>query len=605
VSTSGAVSGRLWWVSNAALLLVVSFVLSSCSNSAASALSATPTSETNPDVKIIHVLVVDDHYKPVPGGIIRVPGTVQEDTDDDEGYWLQFCIEGEIIVATAPGYQENSIPCDGLRNEYQVVLMRLPDTKPLLDDVHDDPNYSWRSASGDCSTCHGGSRADLTDEYSGWARSGHAMKITDPYFESMYKGISTNGQTTAPGFRLDYPNEYGNCVYCHLPAAVGPSLQEVDLWNFLPALNGDARREGITCDVCHKVKDVKLDDNHYPYSDRPGILSFDFGRSQTSPRLMIGPYLNPKTSSGSQESIACASVFSQSEFCAACHYGKFYDAVIYNSYGEWRQSEKYSQRVITSTSGRKEENEKFRSCQDCHMSSSDTIGTPLPSSREACSSSSMNWSNFNHDVMHYEPDTANPSVNISRLIKDAADMKVEFDPKTSADMLRVIVKVTNIKAGHKFPTDSPLRHLLLVVVAKDLDDHVLPQINDSRIPNWGGVGSEKPFGMEAYGGMPGKIFANLLVEKDTHLFPTAAYWKPTRSLAQESSDTRLLPDKTDESDYIFSTVAEDKIKITVKLLYRFAFFDLALQKKWNRPDIVVVSQECIVDLSHIDLARCD
>jgi hypothetical protein len=173
--------------------------------------------------------------------------------------------------------------------------------------------------------------------------------------------------------------------------------------------------------------------------------------------------------------------------------------------------------------------------------------------------------------------------------------------------------VTNVKAGHKFPTDSPLRHLLLVVDVRDEQQNPLALIEGDRIPNWGGVGKNVP-GMENYGGMPGEIFANLLMDLDTNVFPTAAYWNPTQLLST-NADTRLNPLERKEYDYSFIVPNQGRVYINVKLIYRYAFIDLAQEKSWplstdsnwsqtDISDILVVSKNCVVDLKQIEALQC-
>jgi hypothetical protein len=82
--------------------------------------------------------------------------------------------------------------------------------------------------------------------------------------------------------------------------------------------------------------------------------------------------------------VACSRVFSEGEFCAACHYGKFFDTVIYNSYGEWLQSD-YSKKVISPDGVTQQPNPKYRSCQDCHMLSQ-TEAANTSSEQRACRS---------------------------------------------------------------------------------------------------------------------------------------------------------------------------------------------------------------------------
>ena len=150
--TSGARSGR-WWVINAASLLVYSYVLSACATNAASALSPTvqPT-----DNKIISVLIFDQDNQPINEGVtIRVDGQPpQEDDNDDGGYYLQYCIEGQSIVAIAPKYrQDHPEPCATGKTQYVIKLNRIVLGTGL--------DYSWLSVSN-CVGCH-------SDKYNEWS----------------------------------------------------------------------------------------------------------------------------------------------------------------------------------------------------------------------------------------------------------------------------------------------------------------------------------------------------------------------------------------------------------------------------------------------------
>ena len=86
------------------------------------------------------------------------------------------------------------------------------------------------------------------------------------------------------------------------------------------------------------------------------------------------------------------------------------------------------------------------------------------SQRQACSANNVSFQNFDHNMMDFglydDPDTLN-DVEIPRMVKGAAEIKVNFDRQSpDSNSFDVTVTVENTKAGHKFPTDSPLRHLI-------------------------------------------------------------------------------------------------------------------------------------------------
>ena len=210
------------------------------------------------------------------------------------------------------------------------------------------------------------------------------------------------------------------------------------------------------------------------------------------------------------------------------------------------------------------------------------IGQTLPSERDACSNTNLNFRDFSHNMMKYGPDPDNPSKEISLLIRDAATIGITA--KVEEGKIKVQVTVTNTRAGHKFPTDSPLRHLILLVEAKDESDTLLAQGEGPVIPLWGA---------KDYAGRAGVIYANILKEKQSNTAPTFAYWNLTEP-AWQNSDTRLSPGIQVPSEYSFAAPSNGDAKITAKLIYRYAFFDLADQKRWDRPDILVTSSawEC-------------
>jgi hypothetical protein len=272
--------------------------------------------------------------------------------------------------------------------------------------------------------------------------------------------------------------------------------------------------------------------------------------------------------------------------------------VIYNSYGEWRASPYAANR----------EDPGYRTCQDCHMShiAIDDM-TTVWSQRRACYGSDPRFQDFDHNLMDVGPD-ARTGKDVPRMVQNAAQIDVNFDSQpTGSNALDVLVSVTNTRAGHNFPTDSPLRHLILVVEAEDRVGTSLIQVSGGQIPNWTGprpgslasyVDILQTLGIEDYGGRPGKVFANLLVEEETNLSPGMAYWNETKSafvdsVSQATGDTRLRPRVADSSTYSFTLPDAGDVKVTVRLMYRYAFYDLLLQKEWfDRPDIVVAQVEC-------------
>ena len=560
---------------------------------------------------------------PLENVVVRVSDSDNVDAGKDGQLKVDSCNSGQFIYAWASGYETNFLPCDGQSSHYNISLNQLQ--------AVDNTNYVWSSAWSDCMNCHG--RASITNpittasynEVLEWSQSGHARTFQRSYFDSMYKGTTLDGKLGqpatpviienawvpvppeknsdyhGPGYKLDFPQQPGNCAFCHAPAAIRGSKEGVHLDD--PGPIGVAE-EGVTCDVCHKVFSVVLDDRGFPFPNRPGIQSFQSLRPHSGV-FMTGPFANiirAGLGMPANHRSTCSPIFSQSEFCAPCHYGKFGDMVIYNSYGEWKASPYAADPKALN----------YRTCQDCHMSRMNVDDTnSLSSERQACSASDPRYQDFNHNMMKVGLD--NTGKEIPLMVQNAATMALSFDSgPTGSNALDVRVDVTNTRAGHNFPTDSPLRHLILVIEAKDRVGTSLIQVEGPQIPNWAGPGpgtstdyenrlTER--GVLNYSGKPGKVFANLLVEEETNLSPGMAYWNETKYAVGDSSngttsDTRLRPRATDVSAYSFAMPDDGNVRINVKLLYRYAFYDLMIWKQWfnqvpfERADILVSEWEC-------------
>jgi len=584
-----------------ALLIVTGSVLASCSFSLPSRTEPTPV-PTPRDTGEVTVIVVDPGLVTIVVSVLNADLTIQaaDNLADDGILLLPSCGDGQFITAWSPGYTMKTQPCANGSKEYSF------DLDPY--NPNDNPFYAWAEARNagqprNCEPCHS-QTSGPSGEYPEWQKDGHATVFKDQYFWTVYLGadvsrnrnpepvrkIDDSGRRVrlpvdlsrayfGPGFRSDNPADNGNCAYCHAPASVSGAQTEVDLSPVITAaINGQssAAAEGVTCDVCHKVLSVNLAQDNKPFPDRPGVLSFDFAReAPNDPSLYFGPSVGMRTDNISVK-LTCAPVFSRSQFCAPCHYAKFGDTQIYNSYGEWLDSPYSNQ-----------DNEgDYKTCQACHM----PVNALTPedqqkvrtAGRRACVQGNTKYKDFNHNMM------ARFEGNTPALIKDAASLKVEADAK--GGNINVKVRVVNERAGHKFPTDSPLRHLILLVEAKDKNGTILPQVDGPTIPLWGGTGNNPA---ADFAGRPGVIYANILMDKDTNNAPTIAYWNFTQP-AWENSDTRLAPRKAVDTEYVFTVPSNGAAKIIVKLIYRYAFIDIARQKGWSPGDILVT--EATVDV---------
>jgi hypothetical protein len=559
-----------------------------------------PTSTSNiPETGPVIVKIANTDPK-VERAIVHILGSEHRDDFDQSILSLPACSNGEHISVWVPGYYILTFPCvNGLTVPYTVDLEKFYQS--------DNLNYVWVNAGdysnqpGNCKSCHSKPLPDLLDEYTEWEKDGHSKAFVSTYFSTTYMGTNVSGQPSqqiqwnilgdgqkiyplidpmkpdfGAGYRLDYPVSTGNCALCHIPAAAPGTLEEMDIASLIKISHGslvNVATEGVTCDICHKVTDILVEKNSkLPYDDRPGVLSMSLLRPNSNQQFKFGP-LAYESILGNPSKTTCFPVFGESKFCAACHYGKFANTLIYGSYKEWLDSD-YS----------KPENPGYRTCQDCHMSDETQPADTIPSHREACSEATRNLQNYNHNMMKYETDPNNPTRQIPTMVQGAA--QISLAPTLAAGQIYVTVTIQNTGAGHKFPTDSPLRHLILRIEARDWRGNLLTQSGGPMIPVWAAPDQA---------GYAGQIFAHILKDKDTNLAPSFAYWNPVED-AWQGADTRLVPGVPAQSVYSFAAPYDRWAKITARLIYRKAFINVVYKKGWQSSDLDVevtsVSVKC-------------
>ena len=179
------------------------------------------------------------------------------------------------------------------------------------------------------------------------------------------------------------------------------------------------------------------------------------------------------------------------------------------------------------------------------------------------------------------PDTIHahtfPGASDPGLLRNAVSIYVDLD--RLGDTVTVEVKITNDRTGHHVPTDSPLRHMILLVRAFDAGGQGLDLLDGETLPAWCGEGDPAS---GYYAGLPGKAFAKILTELWTETSPSGAYWNPT----MVESDNRLAAFASDTSRYTFSA-PKGSGAVSVVLIFRRAFKELADWKGWDTEDIVM------------------
>lgn len=536
----------------------------------------TPT--PSPSDTSIHGVVVSQSGQPIPGAIVRIKATDTETATNEKGQFLLTIFSSSdeqfFLTAWSPGYYINGVNYVQ-SNARDIIIVLEKHTE------YDNSNYGWVSAfssageDGNCENCHAEDVLSAMP-FTEWRQDAHALSAENSRFLSMYLGQDLAGNQSplreysydrdygrfplrpdisqlyyGPGYKLDFPDTAGNCATCHTPVDAVNAPYETNPSNIV-----GVGTEGATCDFCHKVWEVRLNSNGLPYANMPGTLSFEFRRPEDGHQFFAGPLDDVAPGEDTY-----APVQRESQFCAPCHFGNFWDTQIYNSFGEWLESS-YSNP------------EKGKTCQDCHMP---------PGQND-------------HFVRYDKGGVTRDSRTIfSHLMPGASDENllqnaISLDTKAYRDGEQIFlsVDITNDQTGHYVPTDSPLRQMLLVVEAKGADGEFLEVIDSPLVPDWGGVGDPA---QGYYAGIPGKGYAKILMELWTEIVPTGAYWNPTNVV----SDTRLAPFETDTNRFIFAAPESGEVTLKVSIYFRRAFIDLMDQKGWDTPDIIMEQESIILE----------
>jgi hypothetical protein len=397
--------------------------------------------------------------------------------------------------------------------------------------------------------------------YNGTDVSGHQSPLTRYGYSRDYGRIPLLPDLSqpyfGPGYKLDFPDTAGNCAACHVPGAAIDDPYGVD-----PNAIAGVDRFGIHCDYCHKVADVTLDpETSLPYPNRPGVLSQDLRRPFPADEERYQLFFGTFDDDNVPMEDTYLPLIEQGAWCAPCHYGVFWNTVVYNSFGEW----------LASPYG---DPETGKTCQQCHMPAPTLLeGQPL-------TNVAPGKGGVERDPLTIHAHTF-PGASSTDLLQNAVSMNVTAS--RAGDRVSVSVTIINDRTGHSVPTDSPLRHMILLVRATDAGGRELTLLDGPAVPKWGGVGDPAD---GYYAGMPGKAFAKVLMELWTEISPTGSYWNPTRLV----EDNRLAAFASDTSAYTFSAPGEGQVQIEATLLFRRAFKLLMDQKGWDTPDIVMERQ---------------
>ncbi|MDJ0973596.1 MAG: multiheme c-type cytochrome [Planctomycetota bacterium] len=395
---------------------------------------------------IARVRVIDTQGVPLIGAVVQLRGHARtRQATDREGYaTIRFKGSLAPIAQTFNAGKEGYFNAEASHFTGDLVYGREGVEGPCPDVVveltryepGDSPAYEWVHPSKDadpdnamaCSSCH-------TWHYHEWIGSRHARMADNGLVEHVHAAMK----------RLA-PEAPDDCVGCHQPAQAAKD----------PTARGWRRRgvmAGNHCDFCHKIERVTdlresgvlgaidLARPDLSANERPGGIGRVFGSAPDSTYAYMGSVYNP--------------LYASSHMCASCHQGG----------GRWREGvppkldtfEEWRRWAITEAAQKKTP----KTCQDCHMPAAsirDVEGTLVKQ--------------LAYDAMHREPEDVHGHRFLGRSPELAADaIQIDVtkarDEKTKDWQIRVTLE--NTGAGHKIPTGTWTKHVVVGVWAKSGD----------------------------------------------------------------------------------------------------------------------------------------
>jgi hypothetical protein len=255
----------------------------------------------------------------------------------------------------------------------------------------------------DCARCH-------SSIHRYWAEGPHAKSATSPAYRKALEALAPAGGTGAARAAREA------CVWCHAPTVLATGDY---------GLTQAISREGVTCDFCHTVSDVRMEQEGNPFVIEPGPLK-------------RGPFTY--TESPWHETAYSLLHRSGPMLCAACHeYRNANGVAVLESWSEWKAGP-YPARGV--------------SCQDCHMAL-----VPGTTADKAVGGQSQRLINLHRVV------GGSSRGQLNRGVEVAID-----SVNRSSGTASVQVTVKNVAAGHPIPGGLSSKSLILAVGVETSSD---------------------------------------------------------------------------------------------------------------------------------------
>lgn len=345
-----------------------------------------------------------------------------------------------------------------------------------------------------CGGCH-------SDIYSQWKGSMHSNSWKDPIYRAALNNASKN-----TGGKVDKL-----CMGCHTP--IGVVTGEAT-----PSGKGMSQiaDNGVSCEVCHNISESSgIGNGAYVLTPKLYGASLKFGPFKDA----VSPY----------HDTAYSELHTKSEFCGQCHNvtHPFNRTPIERTYDEWRDSAYASAGV---------------DCQDCHMKPAPGKAAPMGKEREKIYSHNFVGGNTSMPKLL----GSEKHVEMARdMLKSAATIDIKstdnFQPGKRST---VVVKVSNVGAGHKLPTGFPEgREMWVDFKVVDANKQVIYRLGQVK----NGVTEPKT---KSFKVTMGDANGNVVDDDVT-------------KVARVLSDTRILPKSSSEVEYTFDIPKNAVLPLTI------------------------------------------
>jgi hypothetical protein len=244
------------------------------------------------------------------------------------------------------------------------------------------------TGAGRCGECH----EKMFDE---WEVSAHAKAVSSAFYKASVAAARD-----------------GTCDRCHAPLAkVAPRDMTVS--------------EGVTCDVCHTLRDPK------PSPDGAQFRLAVDDMVKYGPRCDLDDHYFHR--------MGCSKEHREATICATCHWWEPKGIPVFTEYADWKAGPEAAKGV---------------QCQDCHM----------PKQRAALATGSPTRTGVpHHGLLGLAQDLRKRALGLEVTVQD------------DAGALAVTVTVRNNNAGHAVPAGLPERRVVVRVRVVDAAGAVVAQ----------------------------------------------------------------------------------------------------------------------------------